>query len=163
MDTKKDSIQLVEHQLALLLRRVESTRKQSTQLDRSSYLLLDALATHGPLSISALAQLFQLDISTLSRQTAPLESSGWVERLPDQEDGRVKILQLTPSGQTQLQHSRDIRYNIYAQLLQDWTEDDRRTFGLLLNRFNQAIREHPNLSSTIPIPDPETPTEQLTT
>jgi DNA-binding MarR family transcriptional regulator len=125
----------------VLLRRVEAARKESDQLDRSSYLLLDALARGGPLSISALAQLFQLDISTLSRQTAALEASGWVERVPDPRDGRVRVLRLTDRGLARLNATRAVRYALYTQLLGGWTEDERRAFGEYLARFNRAISE----------------------
>ncbi|MEO8286199.1 MAG: MarR family transcriptional regulator [Chloroflexota bacterium] len=138
---EKDSIEVVGHEVALLLRRVEAARKESSQIDRASYLALDALETGGPMSISALAQLFQLDISTLSRQTAALEASGWVERLPDPEDGRVKVLRLTSCGLAQLQASRAVRNRIYGQLLEGWTEEDLRAFGAYLVRFNQAVAE----------------------
>lgn len=154
MTEESNSIQTIEHQVALLLRRVEATRKQSVQLDRSSYLLLDALSTGGPLTISALAQQFQLDISTLSRQTAPLEASGWVERLADQTDGRVKALQLTPAGRAELDAARSTRYTIYADLLQDWPEQDRATFATLLTRFNRTISERRPLTQR-----PSTPNE----
>jgi DNA-binding MarR family transcriptional regulator len=149
MEMDEDSIELIEHEVAWLLRRVEAARKGSGQMDQASYLLLGALASRGALSISALAGLFQLDISTLSRQTSALEANGWVKRVTSPEDGRVRALEITRSGRAQLRASRAVRYKLYTQLLDGWTEEERRAFGSYLARFNQAIRERRKLATPL--------------
>lgn len=144
MDGGKDGVDIIEHELAVFLRRVESARRRQP-LDRSAYLLLGELDTCGPIRISALAETFQLDISTASRQTTVLESRGLVERLPAPEDGRVSLLQITPLGRAKLEETRTARIALIASVIEDWPEDDRREFGDYLARFNRALARHHRL------------------
>ncbi|HWE61063.1 MAG TPA: MarR family transcriptional regulator [Chloroflexota bacterium] len=133
------SVGAVEHEVTLLLRLVESARKRAEMLDRSAYLLLGELQARGPLGIAALAGIFQVDLSTASRQTAALEAKGLVQRLADPDDGRVSLLQITPLGQTELQTTRDARHALFDEILEGWSADERHRFGEYLARFNQAI------------------------
>ncbi len=138
-DEEIDSIGIIEHEVTLLLRLVESARKRAEVLDRSAYLLLGALETHGPLGIAALAEIFQMDLSTASRQTAALETKGLVQRLADPRDARVSLLQSTALGRTLFQSVRDTRHALFAEMLGSWPDDERQQFGAHLARLNQAI------------------------
>ncbi len=134
-----DFIDLVAHETAVLIRRGESARKRAQTLDRSAYLLLDAVAAHNPLALGCLAERFQLDISTVSRQVAMLEAKGLVARETDPRDGRVSLLAVTETGMSQLQATRAARRAFFAGLLADWSDEDCRALGTILRRLNQAI------------------------
>ncbi len=136
-----DGVGVVEHEVALLLRQAESARTEAKLLDRSAYLLLGELTTHGPLGIAALAQTFLVDLSTASRQTATLEANGLVQRLSDPDDGRVSLLQITPLGRTRYQETRDARHALFDDILEGWSEEDRGRFGAYLARLNRSIVE----------------------
>ncbi len=140
-ETGIDSISVVEHEVSLLLRLAESARKTAETLDRSAYLLLGELETRGPLGIAVLAQSFQVDLSTASRQTAALEAKGLVERLPDPDDGRISLLHITPRGRAQFQAARAARHALFDDILTDWPEEDRRRLGASLARLNGAITQ----------------------
>lgn len=135
----KDPIELVAHETAVLIRRAESARRKAQTLDRSAYLLLDAIAEHNPLALGALAERFQLDISTVSRQVAMLETGGLVARYADPGDGRVCLLAITGAGEAQLQATRAARLTLFGELLADWSLEDRLALGAALLRLNQAI------------------------
>jgi DNA-binding MarR family transcriptional regulator len=135
----EDPIDLVAHETAVLIRRAESARKLAQTLDRSAYLLLDAIAAHNPLAFGSLAERFQLDISTVSRQVAMLEAGGLVARCADPGDGRVCLLAITGSGASKLRAARAARHALFAELLADWSLEDRRALGAALLRLNQAI------------------------
>ena len=138
-DTWTDSVDLVAHEVALLLRRVDAARQTDAVLDRSAYLLLGELEAQGPLGIAVLAHTFQVDLSTASRQAAALEAKELVQRLPDPDDGRISLLQITPLGRARFQATRDARHALYAEILEGWSEEDRGRFGAYLARFNRAI------------------------
>lgn len=139
IETELDRIGAIEHEVTLLIRLAESARKTSEALDRSAYLLLGELETSGPLGIAALAQIFQVDVSTASRQTAALEAKGLVQRLPDPTDGRVSLLQITPLGRTQFQATRAARHVLFDDILAGWPEEDCRQFASYLTRLNRSI------------------------
>ncbi|HEY8284264.1 MAG TPA: MarR family transcriptional regulator [Chloroflexota bacterium] len=140
-----DSVSLIEHEVTLLIRRAEAARKEkeAEALDRAAYLILGELERRGPLGIAALAEAFQVDISTASRQISTLESKGLVSRRSDPTDARVSLLRTTPSGIEQYQATRAARLALFEALLVDWTTEERLEFAAYLARLNHAIRRRP--------------------
>jgi DNA-binding MarR family transcriptional regulator len=134
-----DGIDLVAHETAVLLRRAESARQREQALDRSAYLLLDAIATQDALALYTLAEHFQLDASTVSRQVATLLARQLVERRADPADGRICLLAITAMGSAELQAARARRHDFFAELLADWSVEERQALGAALQRLNQAI------------------------
>ena len=136
-----DPIEVVAHETAVLIRRAESARKGAQTLDRSAYLLLDAIAARSPLALGSLAERFQLDISTVSRQAARLEAGNLVTRVADPEDGRVCLLAITELGVHRLRSAREARRALFAELLEDWSLDERRVLGACLAKLNRSIAQ----------------------
>lgn len=135
------SYETIELEIAILTRRVSSlsTVRKYGNLDRSAYLLLHQISAHGSAGIKALAEEFQLDISTVSRQAAALEQKKYVYRVPDPLDGRAYSLHLTPLGEQELEMSRQARQTRVRELLKDWTQEEREQFGALLTKFNRTF------------------------
>jgi DNA-binding MarR family transcriptional regulator len=145
VESNDELFEHIEHAIAVFVRRAEATRigyLNYKDFDRSTYLLLLQLQKKGPLGIKALADIFQLDLSTLSRQTASLESKGFVERKYDPNDARVNLLRITPKGAQQLQEVKQARQAFYARLLADWSEEESRSFGQLLQKFNETVESY---------------------
>lgn len=137
----KRSIEVIALELAILARRVTSmtTYRKNGSLDRSAYLLLHQITTHGCAGVKALAEEFNLDVSTVSRQAAALEQKGYVVRVPDPMDGRAFTLQITDLGMNELTEYRQERVARMKELLQAWPEDERVEFGRLLAKFNRTF------------------------
>ena len=141
MDTKQ-TFSFLERELAMFVRRAEATRIANLKyndMERSTYLLLLHLEEHGPMGIKALAESFQLDLSTLSRQTSSLEAKKYVERKTDPQDARISLLSITEKGQEQLNEVRRQRQEFYHQLLKEWPKEDCEVFAVLLEKFNQTV------------------------
>ena len=51
----------------------------------------------GP-TLSVLADQMEMDRTTLTRNLRPLEAAGWVQLLPDERDGRSRVVRLTAAG-----------------------------------------------------------------
>jgi DNA-binding MarR family transcriptional regulator len=137
-----EAIARIEYQVALLLRRAElaqADRPDAERLVRSAYLLLDELEARGPLGVAALAEAMRADVSTVSRQIVPLDRHGWVRRLPNPEDGRGSLVEITESGREQLQATREKRYAAYCDVLADWTEEERQMLADSLAHLNEAM------------------------
>ena len=131
----------IELELAILMRRfmAATTNKKVGNLDRSAYLLLHQISSHGSAGVKALAEEFHLDISTISRQSAALEQKGYVYRILDPQDGRAYSLQITESGAKELASNKQARFERVAELLQDWSLEDQQMFGELLSKFNRTF------------------------
>jgi DNA-binding MarR family transcriptional regulator len=105
-------------------------------IERASYALLACLVTDGPRRTTALAESVHSDTSTVSRQVSALVQHGLVERRPDPADGRACILAATATGEQVYERNRRVRNRYVAELLADWSEQDRRQLIELLSRFN---------------------------
>ncbi len=129
-------------ELATLVRYMTSvtTYKNDSNLDRSAYLLLNHIVSHGPTGVKALAEEFGLNVSTVSRQSAALEQKGYLLRVPDPVDGRAFSFQITAVGKKELKHYRQVRRARIDEIFRDWSVEERETFGELLGKFNRDFR-----------------------
>ncbi|WAH36533.1 MarR family winged helix-turn-helix transcriptional regulator [Alicyclobacillus dauci] len=138
-----DILEQIEQEVAIFARRMEFARVTSDSnedLDRSGYLLLTSLQRRGKMTIGTLAEVFQLDISTVSRQVTPLIKHGYVLRETSDEDKRVSVLSITDEGEQKLSRVRASRRELYGRLLNDWSGEERAQFLQLLRRLNERIR-----------------------
>lgn len=136
----------VETQVALLLRLADRNRRATTRLattlERSAYLALRLLDTTGPAGINEIADHLRLDASTVTRQVLAMEAAGFVTRERDEHDGRRAVVTMTPAGTTALAETRAARADVYADILADWSPDDRRRLADLLTRLNDDLDAH---------------------
>ncbi len=136
-----EALEALELELAILYRRITSitSHRKIGSLDRSAYLLLHHISAHGAVGVKALAEDFGLDISTVSRQAASLEHKGYIYKIQDPLDGRASSLQITESGAHELKQCKNERIKKLAEVIESWTEDERKTFGRLLKKFNRSV------------------------
>ena len=141
-----DASAAVETQVALLLRLADRNRRAttrlSTTLERSAYLALRLLDTTGPVGINEIADHLRLDASTVTRQVLAMEAAGYVTRERDVHDGRRAVVTTTPAGTAALAETRAARAEVYADILADWSPDDRRQLATLLTRLNDDLDAH---------------------
>lgn len=137
----QQSLETIELELAILIRRLTTATADNRNLDRASYLLLRQLADSGNVGVKTLARELQLDVSTVSRQAAALDQKQLVEKVKDPTDGRAFFYQITDKGQQELTIYRTARLASIERLLTDWPADDAEDFGRLLQQFNRALRE----------------------
>ncbi|MGW0661242.1 MarR family winged helix-turn-helix transcriptional regulator [Streptodolium elevatio] len=134
----------MQHEVALFARRAEQTRLGAAgelryTMDRAAYLLLGRLEVDGPMGVKALAQAMSIDSSTVTRQVTPLVEQGYVDRVPNPDDGRAVLLRLSEMGLDRLHQVRRARIQLMAEMCDDWAAEDRERFTELLARFNQAM------------------------
>ncbi|WP_051945074.1 MarR family winged helix-turn-helix transcriptional regulator [Streptacidiphilus rugosus] len=137
----------LQYQVAIFARRVEQARigalgEQRNSMDRAAFLLLNRLDRTGAVGVKALAQAMGIDSSTVTRQVAPLVDCGLVERVPNPDDGRAVLLELSEEGRQRLQEVRASRQELMRVLTDGWPEEDQEAFCRLLTRFNLAIEAH---------------------
>lgn len=137
------TLETIELELAVIIRRTTSitTRNKLGNLDRSAYLLLQRIVSRGSAGVKTLADEFQLDISTVSRQAAALEQKGYVYRIQDPQDGRFHTYEITELGRKEWAEAKQARMKRVSELLQKWTKEEKETFGKLLKKYNQSFFE----------------------
>ncbi|MGC0419294.1 MarR family winged helix-turn-helix transcriptional regulator [Embleya sp. AB8] len=134
----------LQHEVALFARRAEQTRlgavgELRNSMDRAAYLLLGRLEAGGPMGVKALAQAMSIDSSTVTRQVTPLVEQGLVDRVPNPDDGRAVLLELSAEGRDRLHQVRHARQRLMAEICAGWSPDDRERFTELLTRFNASM------------------------
>lgn len=136
----QDSLQTIEHEIALLVRLTTAYKPRFGNLDRSEYLLLSELEKHSPLAINTLAEKLQLSLSTASRQVATLETKRLIQRFPDPQNGRISLVEVTSEGQDLLLKVQRARYAVYEEVLQDWTNEELKALEANLTRLNRDFK-----------------------
>jgi DNA-binding MarR family transcriptional regulator len=79
---------------------------EGTELPPEDYPLYVYIGLEGPLTPTELARELGMPLSTVLFRTRRLERRGHAERVPNPEDKRSFLLQLTPSGNGLLQRAR---------------------------------------------------------
>lgn len=133
----------VADRLSRLMRMFNRARAQlvaaaEQDVERSAHLLLRHLQHEGPMRAGTIAETLHSDPSTVSRQVAALVKDGLLERRADPEDGRASLLVLTDRAQAVLGEHNRHRLDYFERILTDWTEDEIRDFGGMLERFTTA-------------------------
>nr|WP_042191505.1 MarR family transcriptional regulator [Kibdelosporangium sp. MJ126-NF4]CEL20124.1 Transcriptional regulator, MarR family [Kibdelosporangium sp. MJ126-NF4]CTQ97348.1 Transcriptional regulator, MarR family [Kibdelosporangium sp. MJ126-NF4] len=105
-------------------------------LDRPGLTVLVTLHMAGePLRIGEIATRMQVVGPHVTRQLHDLERRGLVRRIADLHDQRARLIELTSDGaEVAARYLRTVLGWI-SDAVTDWPEQDRRTFGRLLERF----------------------------
>jgi DNA-binding MarR family transcriptional regulator len=110
-------------------------RAPGDALDPGAFLVLHAVACHGPARPSEVADRLELDASTVSRHLRNLERAGLVVRGSDPDDGRAARVCVSAAGQTELDAGFQARRARISAVLGAWPEGDRRALAGLLARL----------------------------
>jgi len=114
------------------------------RVDRSGYWVLQRLdEVGGPVHLSTLAALLELDLSTVSRQVRPLVSAGLVTRSADPGDGRACLLALSARGRGVLASVREARRDVLRQALAGWGAAERAAIADALTRLAADLQTVP--------------------
>ena len=87
-----------------------------------------------------LAELLQLEKSSVSRLTDRLEKRGWIIRTNDPDDSRQKIVTPTPKAQDTVEHCATIARAILEEAQLGMNEDERQLLKTLLSRLVGNLR-----------------------
>lgn len=114
-------------------------KDRDVPLDRSAVILLSRLHAQGPMAVAELAEAFDMDVSTIHRQTTAAMKAGLLERIPDPDGGIARKLRPTEEGVRRLTAELDARKRGFARILDDWTDDEVSDFVDYLRRYNEAV------------------------
>jgi DNA-binding MarR family transcriptional regulator len=102
------------------------------------YDVLSALRRQGRpyrLTASELADAGRLTSGAMTNRIDRLESEGMVRRLPDPEDRRRVLVELTPAGRRLVDMATEARFEAAAEALESLDQSQRDQLGDLLRRL----------------------------
>jgi DNA-binding MarR family transcriptional regulator len=92
------------------------------------------------LRLTDLAERLSVDAPAVTRKVQQLERCGLVSRAQDQLDARASRVHLTAAGRRTIGKFLAARRTWLANLVSDWTEQEKAVFARLLDRFAGDIR-----------------------
>ncbi|MHA6806138.1 MarR family winged helix-turn-helix transcriptional regulator [Salinifilum ghardaiensis] len=142
-EERTEAAEAVERELALLFRRARSmaasvAAQVHPRLDAESYVLLLMVADAGRLRGMDVAGRAGLDKSTVSRQIAALVDLDLLERVPDPDDGRARLIQLSAQGRQRLTRVQEQGSERLRAVFASWSTHDLQEFARLLGWLNSA-------------------------
>ncbi|MCO6010884.1 MarR family winged helix-turn-helix transcriptional regulator [Actinoallomurus purpureus] len=125
-----------------LLRRLREECEQGQGIQLSNLMVIYAIVRQGEdqgdVTVGAVAELLDVDPSTASRLVGHAIDAGFVSRHASPVDARRAHLQLTDAGRSIKLMADEFRRRFIAQLVADWSPDERAQFARLLRRFSDA-------------------------
>ncbi|MBT2207113.1 MarR family winged helix-turn-helix transcriptional regulator [Actinomadura sp. NEAU-AAG7] len=112
------------------------------EMSLGDYTLLAQVSLHGPVRLSVLAGLMEVDKSTLSPPAKRLESRGFIERHPDPADARAQLVSVTREGRLAIRELWKARADAVAALLSGWESSDVEHLAEGLGAFAEAIKKN---------------------
>ena len=105
----------------------------------ASAAVLALLHKYGEMRMGRLSELMAIDMSVTSRHVAHIAERGWVERHPDPQDGRSRLLRLTEQGHRQLDTLSEATTEALQSHLHDWSDEDIARLNAMLERLRASF------------------------
>ncbi|OEV30972.1 MarR family transcriptional regulator [Streptomyces nanshensis] len=131
--------ELARHLSGLGAVRRELMRGLPADCPAASAGVLTLLHRYGEMRMGRLAELMAVDMSVTSRHVTHTVERGWVEREPDPEDGRSRLLRLTERGGRQLDTLSKATTRTLESILHEWTEEDIARLNGMLERLRASF------------------------
>jgi DNA-binding MarR family transcriptional regulator len=102
-------------------RLTRALRRESGQQPLSQGVLsaLAVVVKEGPLRSGELAAREGIAPPSMTKVVASLEQQGYVERVPDPEDGRAALITATPAGESLIESTRELRLHGLARRIDE--------------------------------------------
>ncbi len=96
------------HDIARLMRKKFDQRARGLGLSRAQWQLLVHLSRHEGINQSGLAEILEIENITVGRLIDRMEEAGWVERRPDPDDRRARLLYTTEKVAPVMERMREL-------------------------------------------------------
>ncbi|MFC7016745.1 MarR family winged helix-turn-helix transcriptional regulator [Streptomyces viridiviolaceus] len=110
-------------------------------LSLGDYTLLAQISQHAPIRLSVLANLMEVDKSTLTPPAKRLEARGFIVREPDPADARAQLVSVSRAGKLAIRKLWQARAAIVAELMDDWSTAEIKSLAANLAAFAEAIEK----------------------
>lgn len=102
--------------------------------------LIHALRHHPGCTQAALAELLHADKAAIARRTKNLEAKSFLVRQDDPNDRRSQLLYPTEKAEAMKASKAEIEASFYEYLTSVLTDDESKTFAVLLNKLYAASK-----------------------
>ena len=117
--------------------------RSGVHVSRPAVSILSALHASGPVRLSRLSDLTDLEAPLVSREIARLTESGYVHRASDPTDGRARIVALSAKGRKAYTAYREATDEIVVEAFARWKAGELRTLADYLERVVVDVSRRP--------------------
>ncbi len=115
-------------------------------LSRPAISIISSLHASGPVRLSHLSDLTDLEAPLISREITRLCGDGYVKRASDPTDGRASIVRLTAKGRRAYTAYRTATDEIVVEAFAGWKAGELRTLADYLERVATDVSRRPPAS-----------------
>jgi len=105
------------------------------------YAALVAIGAHPGIDATRLSEIIYFDRSTIGDVLDRMEGKDWIRRASTLTDRRIKLLELSPAGQSVLQQVEPGIRRIQERLLAPLTATEAKTLIRLLGKMADAVED----------------------
>jgi len=139
-----DPVVALEHEMIAVTRRfrrliAERARALHPRLDPECYPMLLMLSRADAVAMSDLLTELAIEKSTLTRRIDSAARLGLVERIPDPDDARARLVALDPECRRKLDGILENETELWRARLADWSAADIRELTALLQRLGESM------------------------
>jgi DNA-binding MarR family transcriptional regulator len=127
-----------------LIGRIMAVRMRESGEDEATFMQIRVLMhlREQPITASALAKLRKVSLQSASVLVQGLVERGWLVRIPDPNDRRQWILEVTPEGLQYAQAAEERLTTIVAEILGDLTPEELAGAAVFLPGLRRAFTAH---------------------
>ncbi|MFD7021291.1 MarR family winged helix-turn-helix transcriptional regulator [Promicromonospora sukumoe] len=139
--TEAPAVTLITALQSLSRAQREAAARIAHELDwpRAGVAVLHLLDRCGPVSLSDIAARQRVDLSVASRQVSTLADAGYVVRTVDDEDRRVRTVELTESGRALAAEASEQYTILFDRAFAAWSPEDLAEATRTLDRLVDTI------------------------
>ncbi|ROP74556.1 MarR family winged helix-turn-helix transcriptional regulator [Curtobacterium sp. PhB115] len=119
-------------------------------LDPTARVILRAVADHGPIRATAIADATGLSRPVISRRVASLVEAEHLVGSPDPADGRATLVSLAPAGRRLLDQLDAAGAEVFDDLTGEFASDELRSLAEMLTRLNDRADAVLGIGTTRP-------------
>lgn len=126
MENRNDSLGILLHEAARAVRKAFERRVSRHGLSSAQWRMLVTVTKCGEATTQArLADLLEIEPISVSRLVDRMEAAGWVERRPDPQDRRVRLVMPTDRARAVHAEIRAMADEVYGEALAGLTPEQR--------------------------------------
>lgn len=143
-DPRREAVRGLEGAFSVLFTQLRRAYAQASEavspgLLPGTFKVFTVIDQIGPVSASTLAERMETDKALISRAVGELEGCGLIERAPDPNDGRIRLISVSPLGRERLQAVRFPFVDRLEVALQDWPMESIARLTELLRALASGI------------------------
>ena len=134
---------------ARLMRRAFDARARQIGVTRPQWRVLSVLHRFEGINQGGLAEMLEVEPITVCRMVDRLQEAGLVERRPDPEDRRSRLLFLTPKAGALLGQLRPLGEEMLEEALSGVDDKDRHVLLTSLSQMRRNLARKPGQSTDV--------------